>query len=177
MRNIILYIAVSLDGYIADCNSSVNWIKGHDETVETTDTFTPFFNAVDTVIMGRRTYNQIATELSPDEWPYNGATTYVLTRRADLADTENIRFRDTDVCRLTEELKEQPGKNIWICGGADIACQLIEKNAIDIYHLAIIPVILGSGIRLFATQSPEIELRLTESKTYNGITELVYTRR
>ena len=79
MRKVILYIAVSLDGYIADGKGAVDWIGGHDENVEMEDTFTPFFSGVDMVIMGRKTYNQIVTELSPDRWPYEGATTYVLT--------------------------------------------------------------------------------------------------
>lgn len=55
MKGVTLYIALSLDGYIADCNGSVDWIKGHDESVEPADTFTPFFASVDTVIMGKRT--------------------------------------------------------------------------------------------------------------------------
>lgn len=59
MRKIILYVAASLDGYMADSQKSVNWIKGQDDTAEMQDTFTPFFASVDTVIMGRTTYEQI----------------------------------------------------------------------------------------------------------------------
>lgn len=59
MRKVILYIAVSLDGYIADDKGAIDWISGQDESVELEDTFTPFFSGVDTVIMGRKTYNQI----------------------------------------------------------------------------------------------------------------------
>lgn len=73
MKKIILYIAVSLDGYIADRNGSVSWIKGQDESVDPEDTFTPFFDSIDTVIMGKRTYDQIVTELSLDQWPYTGS--------------------------------------------------------------------------------------------------------
>lgn len=176
-RNVILYIAVSLDGYIADDKGAVDWIKGHDEAGELDDTFTPFFNTVDTVIMGKRTYDQIVTELSPDQWPYMGVTTYVMTHHGELADTEHVRFRDTDVCGLVGELKAQSGGNIWICGGADIAGQLVSKDVIDVYHLAIIPVILGGGSRLFNAPSPTIDLRLTEIREYNGIVEVVYSKR
>ena len=118
MKDVILYIAVSLDGYIADHNGSVDWIKGQDDSVETEDTFTPFFDSVDTVIMGKRTYDQIVTELSPAQWPYIGATTFVVTHDDESIDTEHIHFRNTSVCRLVDELRESPGKNIWICGGA-----------------------------------------------------------
>lgn len=63
MRKVILYVAVSLDGYIADAQKSVHWIKGQDDSAEMLDTYTPFFASVDTVIMGKRTYDQIVTEL------------------------------------------------------------------------------------------------------------------
>lgn len=176
MTKVILYIAVSLDGYIADRDDSVDWINGQDESVEPEDTFSPFFESVDTVIMGKRTYDQIVTELSPDQWPYTGATSYVLTHNCESADTGHICFCNTAVDRLVENLKHKPGKNIWICGGAQIARQLIEKDMIDIYHLAVIPVILGGGIRLFDSAGPKINLTLDKTKEYNGIIELTYSR-
>lgn len=177
MRNTILYIAVSLDGYIADSTGSVDWIKGHDDSIEMEDTFTPFFDSVDTVIMGKRTYDQIVTELSPDQWPYNGATTFVITHTDRHNASEHIRFRNTAVCGLVNELRKQPGKNIWICGGAQIARPLIEKDMIDTYHIAIIPILLGGGIRLFDTTEHRIQLALTATKEYNGIIELTYHRK
>lgn len=176
MRNVVLYIAISLDGYIADKNGGVDWIKGQDESAPLEDTFTPFFSDVDTVVMGRRTYNQIITSLSPDNWPYKGATSFVLTHDKNICETDNIRFRDINVCQLVSELRKGNGKNIWICGGAEIVGQLIAQNLIDIYHLAVVPVILGGGTRLFETISPKIELRLIQTVKYNGITELIYDR-
>ena len=176
MKKVILYIAVSLDGYIADRNGSVDWIKGQDDSVEMDDTFTPFFDSVDTVIMGKRTYDQIVTELSPDQWPYIGATTFVITHDNASIDTDQICFRKTSVCRLVDDLLQQPGKNIWICGGAQIARQLIEKDMIDTYHIAVIPVILGGGVRLFDTTEHKIDLTLADTKIYNGIIESIYHR-
>lgn len=176
-RSVILYIAVSLDGYIADSRGCVDWIKGQDDAVEPEDTFTPFFESVETVIMGKRTYDQIVTELSPDQWPYMGATTFVITHSDDHADTEHVRFRNVSVCSLVEELREQPGENIWICGGAQIAQRLVEKDMIDIYHIAVVPVILGGGIRLFDTAEHKIDLALAATKEYNGIIELTYHRK
>lgn len=177
MREVVLYIAVSLDGYIADSKGSVDWISGQDESVELEDSFTPFFSGVDTVVMGKKTYHQVVSELSTDRWPYEGAMTYVLTHHPDTDDTENIRFRNMDVCRLVEELKHQPGKDIWICGGAEIARCLIANNQIDRYHLAIIPVLLGNGIRLFGFIDHKINLEMVETKEYNGIIEMVYRHR
>lgn len=177
MKKAVLYIAVSLDGYIADSRGLVEWIKGDDDAVEPEDTFTPFFSNVDTVIMGRKTFDQIVAELSPGRWPYAGATTYVLTHRNDTDATGNIVFKNMDVCLLLEELKRDAGDNIWICGGAEVVRPLVGKNMIDTYHLAIIPVILGGGIRLFDGSAPKIDLTLVETKRYNGIVEVVYSRR
>lgn len=174
MKKVILYIAVSLDGYIADNQGSVGWIKGHDDTIGLEGTFSPFFSNVDTVVMGRKTFDQIVTSLSCDQWPYTGATTYVLTHHNKTNDTEQIRFKNMDVCQLVEELRQGVGKNIWICGGAEIAGRLIGKNMIDTYHLAVIPVILGSGVRLFGSSAPKTRLTLVETKKYNGIVEVIY---
>ena len=75
------------------------------------------------------------------------------------------------------ELKTKEGKGIWICGGADIVQQFVQNNLIDEYYISVIPTILGSGIRLFGTLPNEIKLNLISTQTYNGIVELIYTRR
>lgn len=117
------------------------------------------------------------TELSPGQWPYEGAMTYVLTHYNKANDTEYIRFKNMDVCQLVEELRQESGKDIWICGGAKVAEQLIDKNMINTYHLAIIPVILGGGVRLFSGSTQKIDLALVETKKYNGIVEVIYNQK
>lgn len=177
-RKTILYIAVSVDGYIADEKDSVEWISGHDNNGQNEDTFTPFFESVDTIIMGRKTYNQIVQELSPNHWPYDGAKTFVITHNIEKDDSEHdVCFCDVPASRLVAEMRQSNGKNIWICGGAQIVRELIAKDLIDTYHLAIIPVILGKGTRLFDSTSRPVELTLTYTKDYNGIIELIYNRR
>ena len=71
----------------------------------------------------------------------------------------------------------EDGKNIWICGGANIANQLVKANLIDEYHITTIPVILGSGIRLFQKDNVYIRLKLEESKEENGIITNIYSKR
>ncbi|TGX82867.1 dihydrofolate reductase [Palleniella muris] len=177
MKNVVLYIAMSIDGYIADRQGSVDWIKGQDDKAETPDTWTPFFENIDTVIMGRKTYQQIVTELSPGAWVYDGAVTYVLTHDATMPDTETVRFRDTDPCLLVEQLRKGTGKDIWICGGAETVAGLIDRDMIDVYHIAIIPVLLGSGIKQFGKTDSRLHLTLRRTLSYNGIVELVYERK
>ena len=107
-----------------------------------------FIKGIDTVIIGWKTYHQIVTELSPDDWMYKDLTSYVITHK-ELHDTENIKFVNESVCELVKNLKEEPGKDIWICGGATVIQPLVQENLIDKFHISIIPTILGNGIRLF----------------------------
>lgn len=176
MRKVILFIAMSLDGYIADGNGGVGWLEGQSGNEENVDTYSVFIKDVDTVIMGWNTYHQIVTELSPSEWVYDDLTSYVLTHR-ELSSTDKIMFTDRNICELVNELKRGAGKGIWICGGANIVQQLMKADLIDEYYISVIPTVLGSGIRLFGTNSKEVKLKLTHTQIYNGIVELIYARR
>ena len=176
MRKVVLYIAMSLDGYIADEHGNVDWINGQDMNVENIDTYSAFVRDVDTVIMGWDTYHQIITKLSPTEWVYANLTSYIITHRK-LHSKNKIFFTEKAPFNLVKELKNKEGKGIWICGGANIVQQLVQTDLIDEYYISVIPTVLGSGIRLFGTVPDEIKLKLISTQTYNGIVELIYTRR
>lgn len=175
MRKVILYIAMSLDGYIADRDGRVDWLNG-DGSGESIDTYSAFIQEIDTAVMGWKTYHQIVTELSPDEWPYKGLTSYVITHRT-LPSTDEIKFTGEDPRELAERLRKGRGKGIWICGGGSVVQPLVGSGLIDEYHIAVIPAILGSGVRLFGETAEEVKLKLLRTQEYNGITELTYTRR
>lgn len=176
MRKIVLFIAMSLDGCIADRNGGVGWLSGQGCDSENLDTYSEFVKDIDTILMGWNTYHQVTTELSPTEWIYGDFTTYVITHH-EINSTEQICFTNEDPIDLLEKLKAEDGKNIWICGGADLVRQLMHKDLIDQYYISIIPTLLGSGIRLFGNTEREIKLKLLKTQNYNGITELVYERR
>lgn len=175
MRETVLYIAMSLDGYIADSEGKVDWLEGQGDGTDV-DSYGEFVKNVDTVIMGWNTYEQIMTELSPDQWVYEGLDSYVVTHR-NLPPAEGIRFVCESPCDLVRRLKKTQGKSIWICGGSRVIQPLLWENLIDVFHITVIPVLLGSGIRLFGELPEKIELRLMDTKSYDGITELIYTRR
>lgn len=176
MRKISLFIAMSLDGYIADSKGGVDWLVGQEEEGEVIDTYSEFVKDVDTILMGWNTYHQITTELSPEKWVYDDFTTYVITHQEQVS-SEKIKFVREDPVELLNRLKKVPGKNIWICGGANLVCQLVKEDLIDQYDITVIPTILGAGIRLFETETREIPLRLIHTQSYNGMMDLVYERR
>ena len=176
MRKVTLFIAMSLDGCIADPRGGIDWLGGESPDGNDMVSYEEFIRDVDTVVMGAKTYRQLATELSPGEWVYPDLTSYVVTH-SPLPDTHNIRFTDEDPCRLVERLKAEKGKDIWICGGAQLAGQLIRADLIDLYYLNVMPTILGGGIRLFDGLEEEHKLKLVKTRSYNGITDLVYERR
>lgn len=173
MRKVVLYIAMSLDGYIADQNGKIEWLKGHSDNEENIDTYSAFIKNVDSVVMGWNTYHQIITELSPNEWVYKDLTSYILTHRP-LPSEKNIKFVHDNPCGIVEKLKTEHGKTIWICGGGNIIQPLIQNGLIDEYYISIIPTLLGNGIRLFEKFPKEMPLKLIRSQICNGITELVY---
>lgn len=176
MRKVILFIAMSLDGYIADRQGNVDWLEGQDQNEEIPDVYSTFIKDVDTVIMGWNTYHQVITELSPEKWVYEDLLSYVITHRKH-SSTENIIFSEKSPCDVVKDLKQKQGKKIWICGGASIIQQLINEDLIDEYYISVIPMLLGAGIRLFENGQKEIKLKLIQTQTYNGITDLVYVRR
>ena len=176
MCKVTLFIAMSLDGYIADKDGGVDWLNGQEEDGENMDTYSEFIKTIDTIIMGWNTYHQVITELSPEEWVYPEQISYVITHR-EIPSTERIRFTSESPCDLVKRLREEEGNGIWICGGASIVRQLMETDLIDTLHISVIPTLLGDGVRLFGPLEKEQKLRLVKTQSYNRITDLVYEKR
>ncbi|MGX7013593.1 dihydrofolate reductase family protein [Vagococcus silagei] len=175
-RKIILYIAMSLDGYIATKDGSIDWLESDEPILEEDNSYETFYETVDTVIMGSTTYDQVVNELSPDIYPYENATSYVLTSKKR-TDKENIHFVNQDIVDLVDDLKEKSGKNIWIVGGSSIVAPLVAANLIDEYQLAIVPVILGEGIPLFKAQEKTIFLKKEKVYTKNNLSYLTFVKK
>lgn len=176
MRYIVLCIAMSLDGYLADEAGDVGWLEGDGSDDGHPGSYPAFIRTVDTVVMGYRTYRKIVTQLSPDSWPYPGKTCYVLTHQRR-GFSGGISFTDRALPELLTELKQGQGKDIWICGGASVVNQLIGLDLIDRFCITVVPVILGAGIPLFAQHDRAVRLKLLSTQSYNGMTDLVYERR
>lgn len=176
MRDVVLYIAMSLDGYIADAHGGVDWLGGHSEGQADSSSYDQFVQTIDTVVMGRTTYDQVVSELSSDHWPYEGLECHIFTH-LPCVPVAGRSFTAESPCDVARRLKSEPGKDIWVCGGASIVSQLMSHGLIDRFHVSVIPTILGDGIRLFDTLLERQDLRLTSVSSSNGIVELVYTKR
>lgn len=167
---------MSLDGYIADRSGGVAWLGGDGSDPDNPGSYPRFYETVDTIVLGYTTYHQIVTELSPGNWFYTGKQSYVLTHRAETS-TDDITFTSENTCDLIFRLKEQAGKDIWVCGGASIIHPLIDRGLIDRCHITVIPTILGGGVRLFSAHEKPTMLRLISTESYNGMVDLVYEKR
>lgn len=175
MRKVILYIAMSLDGYIADQNGKVDWLNEYGSNEEA-DSYSLLLKKVDTVVMGYNTYHQIVTELSPKQWVYEGLKSYVITHNKIPSNSE-IMFVNSSPVELVKNMKKKSGKDIWICGGANIISQLMQEELIDRFHISVLPTILGNGIRLFNDINNEMKLDLVQTRSASGIVELIYEYR
>ena len=176
MGKIDLYLAMSVDGYIADEQGGVGWLGGDGSEPDAPGSYPAFYETVDTIVMGWTTYRQIVTELSPDSWPYEGRPCYVVTHRQE-EDQEGICFWNGELTALADKLKAEREGNIWICGGASVAGQLLKEGRIDKLWLSVIPTVLGKGVRLYPELGPELPLKLVGTEHYNGIVDLVYEKR
>ena len=176
MRNVVLFIAMSLDGYIAAPDGSVAWLGGQDPGGNDSGSYDRFLAGVSDIVMGYTTYHQLKTELCPDAWPYPAQKTHVLTHRA-AERAEDVVFTSDPVDTLLSRLRTQEGGEIWICGGASVANQCMREGLIDRYHINVMPTLRGAGIRLFDALEQPIPLTLLSTERYNGIVDLVYAPR
>jgi len=173
-RKLCLFIAMSLDGYIAKPNGDISFLDEMNQEGEDYG-YKAYIETVDTVILGRKTYDKILS-MGVDS-PYGNRDVYVLTRTAR-ENSGKTTFFSADLKDLVTELRSKQGKNIYCDGGAEIIQQLLQAELIDEFTISIIPIVLGTGIRLFDGIYPEQKLTLLESKSFSkGLTQLHYARK
>ncbi len=172
-RKVILYIATSLDGYIAKPNDDLSFLSIVEQEGEDYG-YADFIESVDTVILGRKTYDWIMTKVP--EFVHADKNTYVITRQ-ERPDKGNIRFYTGNIRELITKLKKESGKDIFIDGGAEIVNNLLTENLIDEFIISVIPILVGDGIKLFQDGRPELILHLVSTKQYEmGLVQLHYKR-
>lgn len=171
MGKIVLFIAASLDGFIADPDGGVAWLERFD--VEGEDHgYERFLSGVDTVVMGATTYEQ---DVARGEWPYGNRPTWVFTHRelpSPIGAT--LRFVSGPVADVVPSIRETSARDVFLVGGAQLVAQFLSAQAIDELILFVVPVVLGAGVRLFHDAGPAAA-ELIHAKPYaTGLVELRY---
>ncbi|MCE5226444.1 MAG: dihydrofolate reductase family protein [Porphyromonadaceae bacterium] len=175
MKKVKLYIAASIDGYIARPDGDLEWLTGFPNPSKTDYGYKDFFASVDTVIMGARTYQDIL--LMDVLWPYKDKETYVVTHHAQETN-ENIRFISENVVETISELRKNDGKDIWLVGGGQLISILLNADLVDEMQITYIPVILGNGIPLFPNNPKGSQWSLLENKAFdNEVLQVKYQRK
>ena len=160
MRPVILYIATSLDGFIARTDGSVDWLF-HDADYG----MSAFYKSIDTVIIGRKTY-EVMRKLGTSG--YVGKKNYVFTSQAPAKRESEIEYVTTNAVPFVETLRAGSGRAIWLVGGAALAKSLLDAGLVDEMTLSIHPIVLGNGIPLFAGHPRPLELSLRECLSYES---------
>ncbi len=176
MRKLIIFIATSLDGYIAKPNDDLDFLKLVDKPGEDYG-YTAFTATVDTILLGRKTYDWVSRHSGSSHYDNGDKKVFVITRN-NRPDSGNTTFYTGDFIALVKQLKREEGKNIYCDGGAEIIHQLLEDDLIDDLIISVIPVLVGNGTRLFKDNRPEQKLELIETKSYDtGLIQLHYKRK
>lgn len=172
-RQIILYIAMSLDGYIAKPNDDLSFLSIVQKEGEDYG-YADFVSTIDTVILGRKTYDWVMKQV--DVFPHADKNTYIITRTARPTIGKTV-FYTGDLTDLVRKLKSENGKDIFCDGGAEIVNELLKNDLLDKIIISVIPILVGNGTRLFKDGRPEQKLKLVNVKTFDtGLTQLHYKR-
>jgi dihydrofolate reductase len=174
MNKIILYIATSQDGFIADKNGGVDWLPqpkdDHDLKVVG---YTKLMERIDTILMGSNSFKQI---IGFDDWGWPHKQTYVFTSKPFESEQSYINVTHNSPAEFISRLKDRNSdKDIWLLGGAELATSFAQDGLIDEIILTIIPQILGDGILLGLTF--ESFYLASEKALMDGIIQRVYLRK
>jgi dihydrofolate reductase len=186
MRNIISFMHISLDGFVAGPNGEMDWIKIDQELF---DHVGKRISEGDTALYGRVTYQMMENywpaagakptatrhEIEHSKW-YSQVHKVVLSNTLKGANLTNTQIVNNNLAETIKEIRQQPGKDILLFGSPGATHSLIQLNLIDGYWLFVNPIILGRGIPLFANVQDKIKLKLLTTRPFTcGVTELNYT--
>jgi len=179
-RKIIVYLAISADGFIARSDGSVDWLdrprpKGNDG-------MGAFYKSIDTVLWGRKTCD-VALDFQKKGVPGTAFDTrvknYVFTRSLPQAPAPaGVEFVSEPIQAFATRLRKKKGKDIWMMGGAGIIASFLDQGEIDEFMIHVIPKFIGEGIPLIATGPRTVPLKLISCTEFpDGVVRLHYTVR
>jgi len=169
--NICYYIAMSLDGFIARSDGDISWLSVVEREGEDYG-YSAFYKSVDVVLMGRLTYE---LSLSFPDWPYPGKPAWVWSRRRNLPRGPQVTITDGSPAAVVDNLKKAGVRKAWLVGGGELARDFRQAGLINEYVVSIIPVLLGSGAPMIATDEGLDELSMTSVNTFpSGLVQIRY---
>ncbi|MBU5351939.1 dihydrofolate reductase family protein [Paenibacillus barcinonensis] len=177
-RKIILDLAVTLDGFIEGKNGEVDWCI-MDPELE----FNQFLNQVDTIMYGRKSYDQWGLYTPNDEdsdvdkefWALiHSKEKYVFSRSQKGTDHKAV-FINNHILEEVNKIKQRPGKDIWLYGGASLITTFIQLGLVDEFRLSVHPIVLGEGKPLFTDIKQRLNLQLAHTRAFSsGLVQLIY---
>ena len=172
MRKVTFGGANSLDNYIARKDDAVDWLMWGDEAASV---MMEYWKTIDTILMGRKTYEVALRQTKGKSNPYPDIKSYVFSRTLKKSKDKSVTIVSEDAAGFVRKLKSEEGKDICVMGGGEFAKTLFEANLIDEIGFNIHPVLLGSGIPLFHEMKRQINLELLDCKTFkNGCVLVTY---
>jgi len=168
MRKVILNLAVSLDGFIEGPNGEYDWcFTDQDYGMK------EFFKRADAIFLGRKSYD-LVTKTGAEY--FGKRKVYLFSKTLMEAKDKKVIIINTDIKAAVNKIKNEPGKDIWLFGGASLATTFMNEGLVDELMLAIHPILLGKGKLLFQNIQERIKLKLTDAKTFSsGLVQLFYT--
>ena len=173
MMKTSMYVAASLDGFIARPDGDISWLESIEGAAEDYG-YQDFYETVDCLVMGGKTFRQMCAF---SKWPYTGKATWVYSRSPVLTDIPGVFHVGMPPKILVKQLKDEGKQHLWVLGGGEIHSLFLRAGFIDEIRLFIMPLALGEGIPLFAPPLQGRRWRLADLRRWNGdMAELRYVR-
>jgi len=172
MRKVVLGVGISLDGYIARPDGSVDFLFMPKDY-----SMGPFFKRIDTALMGRKTY-EMGLKLGGGSISSPGMKCYVFSRTLEAGQRCAVTIISETPKHFVGEVRKKKGKDIWLMGGGELTREFLREDLVDELYLGVVPVLIGEGIMAFPSGFPQREFALKENKTFpQGLIALRYERR
>jgi len=168
-RKVVLGLGISLDGYIARPDGSVDFLFMPKDY-----SMGPFFKTIDTCVLGRKTYDD---GLKMGGSFSDSMKNYVFSRTLPPGMRNGVMVTNDSPGAVISEIRKTPGKNIWLMGGGELIREFLKEDLVDELYIGVVPVLIGEGIPLFPSGFPQREFDLIENKSYSqGMIALRYGR-
>ncbi|GAC1639891.1 MAG: dihydrofolate reductase family protein [Candidatus Acidiferrum sp.] len=168
-RKVVAGLGISLDGYIARLDGSVDFLFMPKDY-----SMGPFLKTVDTLVLGRKTYDD-GLKMGGS---FNSSTkNYVFSKTQPPGERNHVVFTNDSPAAVIAEIRKTPGKHIWLMGGGILIRDFLKEDLVDELYLGVVPTLIGEGIPLFPAGFPQHEFDLIENKSYSqGLIALRYAR-